>query len=246
MPLQLSFPTYNRDEIFRIVSQRLEGNVEPGADPIIKPIAIQFLANKISALSGDVRKALDVCRRAIELADIEARKEACFPVTPSPAKKRRGVNGKQVVPVAAAERKIKSIDLPDLLRIFNEIYSSRVTQSIAANSSNSDLPLQHKVVIATLLVLTRYCKVKRKDVSVGKLQETYSRICVKKGIPNLDVSEVISIVDLLESRGFMTMKKVKGSTREAKVSLRIDEKEVELALQDKALLSAIVDEAATS
>ena len=35
--------------------------------------AIQFCARKVSAVAGDMRKALDVCRRAVEAAESEAR-----------------------------------------------------------------------------------------------------------------------------------------------------------------------------
>lgn len=34
---------------------------------IISPAAVMLLARKISAVSGDVRKALDVCRRSVQL-----------------------------------------------------------------------------------------------------------------------------------------------------------------------------------
>jgi len=33
--------------------------------------AIQFCARKISAVAGDMRKALDVCRRAVELVETD-------------------------------------------------------------------------------------------------------------------------------------------------------------------------------
>ena len=42
---------------------------------VIKPSAVMFLAGKVSAVAGDARKALDVCRRAVELCEIQARRQ---------------------------------------------------------------------------------------------------------------------------------------------------------------------------
>lgn len=37
--------------------------------------AIQFCARKISAVAGDMRKALDVCRRAVELVETDVKSQ---------------------------------------------------------------------------------------------------------------------------------------------------------------------------
>ncbi len=37
--------------------------------------AVQLCAAKVAAVAGDMRKALDICRRAVELVEAEARKE---------------------------------------------------------------------------------------------------------------------------------------------------------------------------
>ena len=61
----------------------------------------------------------------------------------------------------------------------------------------------------------------------------------------MDLSEAHSLCDLLESRGILSMKlgpmsKFASSTKDKKVSLRIDEGEIEAALKDKTLLSGIL------
>lgn len=40
---------------------------------IIEPSAINFCARKVSAVAGDMRKALDVCRRAVEMVESDVR-----------------------------------------------------------------------------------------------------------------------------------------------------------------------------
>ena len=69
-PAEINFPAYSRDEISKIITTRLQEFNNDTDQPIIRPAAITFLAAKISTLSGDVRKALDVCRRAIELSEL--------------------------------------------------------------------------------------------------------------------------------------------------------------------------------
>ena len=61
----------------------------------------------------------------------------------------------------------------------------------------------------------------------------------------MDLTQAHSLCGLLESRGILSMKlgpmsKWASSTKDKKVSLRIDEGEIEAALKDKTLLSGIL------
>jgi len=218
-PGELTFPAYSKEEIIKIISTRLEG--VPGGSEVIKPGAVRFLAAKISALSGDVRKALDVCRRALELSEVETKKQALLKKTPG------------------APGGYKPIDIPQILKIVNEVYSSCAGNSLKQN--NSDLPLQQKIIVASLLLMTSYGVRPVKEVTLGKLFDTYTRICKKRGMAGVNLSEVSSLCTMLEARGFFSVRKGStSSTKDAKLSLRIDEDEVEAALKDKNLLSGII------
>ncbi len=37
--------------------------------------AIRFCAMKVAAVAGDIRKALDICRRAVEMVEVEVKKQ---------------------------------------------------------------------------------------------------------------------------------------------------------------------------
>ena len=228
-PTKLSFPAYSDREIEKIITSRLDcinnrKDVENVGEPLIKPIAIKFLSKKISTMSGDIRKALDVCRRAIELAEIEYKKQTILSPGVSPS--RDG---------------IKQIDLPQIQKIFGEIYSSKVISSMS--EANSDLPLQQKMLMATLLLISKNGPTKVKEVRLGKLHETYSRICKKRNMCGMDLSEATLLCGLLESRGFFGVKKAKD-VRDSRITLRIDEREVEVALKDKTLLTSITEDVA--
>jgi len=41
----------------------------------MEPSAIQFCARKVAALAGDMRKALDVCRSAVEMVEADVRRK---------------------------------------------------------------------------------------------------------------------------------------------------------------------------
>lgn len=213
-PLQLSFPAYTRTEIHDIITSRLVG------EAVIKPAAVKFLAGKISSVSGDIRKALDVCRRAIEMGEMEHRRNRANGLPP------------------------KQIEMGQILKIFNEVYSSRVTASLTSKAAESDLPLQQKLLMATLLRMSCYGPRKCKEVSLGKLHESYARVCKRRGLGSgLDLAEIRSLCSLLEARGFFALRGGGASVRETKISLRIDEREVEQALQDQTLLNNVLKDA---
>ncbi|KAF2120869.1 P-loop containing nucleoside triphosphate hydrolase protein [Lophiotrema nucula] len=81
---RITFPGYTHDQLMLIIQSRLEG--VPGS--IVHPDAVQFAARKVAAVSGDARRALDICRRAVEIAETEAivgatEIEEAQPFTPS-------------------------------------------------------------------------------------------------------------------------------------------------------------------
>src|SRR5688572_1421267 len=62
----MTFSPYKREELETIIKARLTGL------HIYNPDAIEMLARKVSSLSGDVRRALQLCRRATELCERES------------------------------------------------------------------------------------------------------------------------------------------------------------------------------
>jgi Cdc6-like AAA superfamily ATPase len=57
----LLFPPYSKEQIVDIIKERLTDC------HVIDETAIQLCARKISSSSGDIRKALDICSKAIEM-----------------------------------------------------------------------------------------------------------------------------------------------------------------------------------
>ena len=59
-PHLLHFPPYTREEIVAILRGRV--GREGGGEVVVDKAAIEFCARKVSAVHGDLRKALDICR----------------------------------------------------------------------------------------------------------------------------------------------------------------------------------------
>lgn len=66
-PLVVTFRAYDRTEIAEILTHRLSAcSPLPSGQPVVQPQAVELLSRTIAASSGDIRKALDLARTAVE------------------------------------------------------------------------------------------------------------------------------------------------------------------------------------
>ncbi|KAK2918519.1 cell division control protein 6 homolog [Channa argus] len=208
-PQLLHFPPYSRQELVAIVQDRL---AQASAEGILDASAVQFCARKVSAVSGDARKALDICRRAVEIVESDERKKE-------------------------AETKTSQVSLPQVARVLSEVYGDRMASQSGNGSEGESFPLQQKLLVCCLLLLIRNGK--KKEVVLGKLHEAYSRLCAQRQVSGVGQGECLSLCSLLESRGIFALKKAKEA-RLTKVFLKIEEQDVENALKDRTLLGSIL------
>ncbi|XP_033824925.2 cell division control protein 6 homolog isoform X1 [Periophthalmus magnuspinnatus] len=208
-PLLLNFPPYSRQELTAIVQDRL---TQASAESLLDASAVQFCARKVSAVSGDARKALDICRRAVEMVESDERKRATE---------------------ATAEAKASRVSVPQVARVLSEVYGDRM----AAQTEGETFPLQQKLLVCCLLLVIRNGK--SKEIPLGKLHEVYSRLCAQRQVGAVGQSECLSLCSLLESRGIFALKKAKEA-RLTKIFLKIEEKDVENALKDRTLVGSIL------
>ncbi|KAJ9540419.1 hypothetical protein OSB04_026925 [Centaurea solstitialis] len=89
---RLCFAPYNYLQLQEIIACRLKG-----IDAFEKQ-AIEFASRKVAAVSGDARRALEICRRAAELADYRVKKSISLPKT-----------GKSLVGMAEVEAAIQEM-----------------------------------------------------------------------------------------------------------------------------------------
>lgn len=217
-PKLLHFSPYSKDQIVKILTARLS---EVEGSSVLDVSAVQFCARKIAAVSGDMRKALDICRRAVEVVETEVKRQQILKPIDTTASPKKAV--------------VKKVTIAHVSRVISEVYGSRIVNS--SGGEQPTIPLQQKLLICTILLMQKESKLR--EIPVGQLHETYCSICKKKQVSQISQEDCLALCNLLETRGIISMKRAK-ETRMAKVSLKIDEKEVDHALQDKILLSSIL------
>ncbi|KAI9371402.1 P-loop containing nucleoside triphosphate hydrolase protein [Aspergillus egyptiacus] len=162
---RITFPGYKHTDLMEIISTRLAS--VPGN--IVDPDAIQFASRKVAAVSGDARRALDICRRAVEIAeqaseaataeDLDAEDTESLPPTPTktPARKERA-NNKQAASRALLESPQKTnlqrksagrVTIATIKQAIQEATSTPLQQSLRC------LPLSAKLFLAALLARVR-------------------------------------------------------------------------------------------
>lgn len=143
-----------------IITSRLQG--VPGN--IVDPDAIQFASRKVAAVSGDARRALDICRRAVEIAEKQAeeqqsRLQAINEETSdtemtvdTPSKRNRNKTENpdtDTVTNKENNKPVPRVTIATIKAAINESTSSPTTQALKA------LPLTCKLLLAALLARSR-------------------------------------------------------------------------------------------
>ncbi|KAL9126174.1 MAG: hypothetical protein Q9217_004736 [Psora testacea] len=142
---RILFPGYTHEQLMEIVRSRLE---QVSGD-IVDKDAIQFAARKVAAVSGDARRCLEICRRAVEIAELEgleSEETAALLATPSKSARKREAKGE--VPI---RKKLNAgkVTIQTIKAAINEATSSPLQQYLKS------LPLAAKLFLAALLARTR-------------------------------------------------------------------------------------------
>lgn len=221
-PVLLHFPPYSKQDISTIIMHRLKG--VPGSELVISSSAIHLLSGKVAAVTGDVRKALAVCRRAVEVTERKMRQQLLIELD-------ENVDTSESAKVAASG----TVGPATIMQVFSEVYEHAAVQQ--SQGASDSFPIHQKLAVCSLLLMMKNGK--GKEVQMGKLHESYSRVCKGQHVVPVVQSEFSGVLEMLQARGIILIK----SNREArlsKLSLMLDETELVQALQDKELLAEIL------
>lgn len=137
----------------KIVQSRLEG--VPGG--IVESDAIQFASRKVAAVSGDARRALDICRRAVEIADNDNADSQSILSTPTKF-------GSSLSKASS----LGKVNINTIKRAINEATSSPLQQHLKG------LPLSSKLLLAALVA--RFRRTGLTESVLGEIVEEAQRI----------------------------------------------------------------------
>lgn len=147
---RITFKGYTHSQLITIIESRLR-NV-PGN--VVHPDAIQFASRKVAAVSGDARRALDICRRAVEIAEADSLGQdstaADEPEAPNtPSKSGRGKKQLEDGDQTVAKKKEIVVTIATIKQAIVEATSSPLQQYLRS------LPLASKLFLAALLARIR-------------------------------------------------------------------------------------------
>ncbi|XP_049298987.1 cell division control protein 6 homolog [Anopheles funestus] len=128
------------------------------------------------------------------------------------------------------------VSMGQVMAVLKQVYGASQT---LGNDLEEGFPLQQKLLICSLMLLLKHGK--NKDITVGKLHNVYTTICIKRNIQAVDQTEFIGLCSLVETRGIVRLQG-KKEPRMNRVCLQWDEEEVSSALNDKQLITSIISD----
>ncbi|XP_035541011.1 cell division control protein 6 homolog B-like isoform X2 [Juglans regia] len=216
-PMVVTFRAYDKDQILKILHERLS------ALPYIvfQPQALELCARKVAAASGDMRRALCICRSAIEILEAELKEsssnfnsltveKACFEQQ-----------------TATAPDILKKQDIDHVVRLDHMAIALSKTYRTPIVDTIQSLPQHQQILLCSAV---KHFRGGKKDTTVGELNKSYMDICKSSLIPPVGSLELSTICRVLNDQGLLKL----GQSREDKskrVSLRVDEADVTFALQ---------------
>lgn len=242
-PDLLPFLPYTAAQVKNIITTRLKSLMPEGGKegyvPFIHPAAIELCSRKVSSQTGDLRKAFEICRRALDLIESEIRskheqeaREKLLQMTPSKRPLGENVNG---AARAGSARNVLQIIATSLKSLTAETaprasigHLNKITAAAFSNGTNQRLKtlnLQQKVALCALVAYEKRSRASVKSSNTPStpsksqslaptikiLFDTYCQLCTRDSLLHpLSSSEFREVVGSLETLGLVAA--VEGKT----------------------------------
>lgn len=175
-PQLLPFLPYNATQIKAVITTRLKSLIAsdsptPDYTPFLHPAAIELCSRKVSSQTGDLRKAFDICRRAIDLIETETKEKHEVTLREqmlqdSPSKGPLEENSNLASPIVSSERKTANKTLSQSLATLTVenapraliSHVNKITSATFGNGANQRLKalnLQQKAALCALVALEK-------------------------------------------------------------------------------------------
>ncbi|XP_030537653.1 cell division control protein 6 homolog B-like [Rhodamnia argentea] len=214
-PIIVTFRAYSPEQIIRILQQRLK--VLPY--PVFQPHALELCARKVAAASGDMRKALCICRAAIDMLEAELQ-ESTRSLYLSMHNEDKGQQA-VTAPGCSKLQEIDAVRVDHMVLALSRTFRSPVVDTIQS------LPQHQQIILCSAVKLFRG---RQKDTIVGELYKSYLDVCKSTHIPATGFLEFSGMCRVLSDQGLLKL----GQSREDKlrrIALKVDEADIAFALQ---------------
>ncbi|KAL4954612.1 P-loop containing nucleoside triphosphate hydrolase protein [Aspergillus filifer] len=224
-PLLLPFMPYNASQIANVVVNRLqsllpEGHTEdPNFIPFVQPAAIQLCAKKVASQTGDLRKAFELVKRAIDVIEQETIQKLGKDASNSPSKTILIENNN----LSSSPKHLQPKSNPTLPYTINTAprasiaHIARITSSVFGQGTMQRLKclnLQQKAAICALIALDRKrreyevpgtpSKSRNAAPTVKQIFDAYCTLCRTDNILHpLTATEFKDVLGSLETLGLV-------------------------------------------
>jgi len=232
-PELLPFLPYDANQIKTVITSRLKtlipaGSATPDYIPFLHPMAVEICSRKVANQSGDLRRAFDICRRAIDLIEAETKQkheqalnEQMLLSTPS--KQPLQENSNLASPPTASPTKGRILTLAQSLATLTVETAPRATVghvnkitlatfSNGANQRLKTLNLQQKAALCALVALEKRkreiasnvgstpSKTRSAAPTIKALYDVYCMLCTRDSVLHpLTSTEFRDVVGSLET-----------------------------------------------
>ena len=223
-PQLLPFLPYTVPQIAAVLTTKLKSLSTTGdvaqSDyiPFLHPAAIQLCSKKVASQSGDLRKAFDIARRAVDLVETETKQnyQLDLSLQKSPSKRPLGENPNLSSPTCSTPSLAVFLSTltPQTAPRATIAHVSRVSAAALSNGTTQRLQtlnLQQKAVLCALIFHRKTSSKGRSSMfatpsktppapTVRSLYETYCGLCERdKAIHPLTSTEFADVVSGLET-----------------------------------------------
>lgn len=186
---------------------------------IFQADALELCARKVAAASGDMRKALHVCRGAVEM--LEAELTSGIHELDNISHEKSMTNGLNLLPERLTKQEINMVRIDHMARALAKTFRSAVVDTIQT------LPRHQQIVLCSAV---KFFRRRKKDATLGELNVAYLDFCKTTSMYPLTGPEFSSMCRVLSDQALLNL----GQSREdrlRRVTLRVDEGDVNFALQ---------------
>lgn len=231
-PELLAFLPYNAAQVKNIITTRLKSLMPEGKEdyvPFIHPAAIELCSRKVSSQTGDLRRAFEICRRALDLIEAETRskheeeaREALLQMTPSKKPLGENVNGTSQGPRSVVQimaNSLKKLNAENAPRA-SIAHLNKVTAAAFNNGTTQRLKtlnLQQKAALCALVAYENRTRATAKSnfpitpskthtlaPTIKTLFDAYCRLCTRDSLLHpLSSSEFREVAGSLETLGLV-------------------------------------------